>query len=250
MPTILLAANWKMNTDMVVAGEITERVIAASQRLTNIDWLICPPYVYLHPTNKMLQASKVFLGAQDVSEHESGAYTSQISSQMASGVGATHSIVGHSECRHGQGQSNKVVAKKFAQALKYNLTPVLCVGETLPERESGDAEAVVMAQLDAVFALVNADHLEELIIAYEPVWAIGTGKTAAASDVAAIHQSILQHIGAKSAKLLPNTRVLYGGSVKAANAAELIAVEGVHGFLVGGASLTEEFVKIGEICNN
>jgi triosephosphate isomerase len=249
MPTILLAANWKMNTDFVASGEITQRVISASEKQANIDWLICPPYVYLPYTNDLVQTSKVFLGVQDVSEHESGAHTSQISAKMAEDVGATHAIVGHSECRHGLGQSNETIALKFKQAQLCDITPILCVGETLMQREAGNATAVVFAQLDAVLYSVVAAELPELIIAYEPVWAIGTGVTANTGDVAEMHAAIRAHISKICPSLLVKTRILYGGSVKAANAAELIAVDGVDGFLVGGASLTEEFIQIGEICS-
>jgi triosephosphate isomerase len=249
MPTILLAANWKMNTDLATAGEITRRVISASDEHANLDWLICPPYVYLQYINDLLQTSKLFLGVQDVSEYQSGAHTSQISASMAQNVGATHAIVGHSECRHGLGQSNQAVALKFKQAQSCDITPVLCVGETLMEREAGNAEAVVFAQLDAVLFSIATVELPELIVAYEPVWAIGTGVNANASDVAEMHAAIRKHIGKLCPSLLVNTRILYGGSVKAANAEELIMVEGVDGFLIGGASLTEEFIQIGEICS-
>ena len=167
---------------------------------------------------------------------------------MLQDVGVTHVIVGHSECRHVLGQGDDEIAAKFVAALQGDITPILCVGETLAQRESGDAESVVLGQLSAVFEALGEMELPELIIAYEPVWAIGTGVTAKPEDVAQMHAHILRYVDAQG--WLKRTRILYGGSVKESNAAELIKVEGVHGFLIGGASLTEEFIKIGELCNS
>ena len=250
MSQVLLAANWKMNTDLVQVDSLVRQVLEASDSMPAIDYLICPPYVYLAAANAELQRSKVFLGAQDVSEYAAGAYTSQISAAMLADIGATHVIVGHSECRHILGHDNAVVAAKYQQALAAEITPILCVGETLAQREAGTTMQIVLEQLNAVLSQIDIATLPELIIAYEPVWAIGTGVTAKSSDVAEVHADILAQLAAVDASLVARTRILYGGSVKEGNAAELIKVDGVHGFLVGGASLTEEFIKIGEICNS
>ena len=250
MPTILLAANWKMSADSAAAGEITRRVIAASEKLPSIDWLISPSYLYLSSVSNALHATKVFVGAQDASAHTAGAHTSQVSAAMLRDAGATHVILGHSECRNELGQDDAVVAKKCKQVLQEDLTPILCVGESLAEREAGSAVSVVVRQLAAVLDEIEIAQLPELIIAYEPVWAIGTGVSAEADDVAVMHMEIMQYITSLDNELAFRTRILYGGSVKAANAEELIKIDNVHGFLVGGASLTEEFVQIGEICSN
>ena len=249
MSSFLLAANWKMSADLAQLNELLPRFVTASDEMSKIEWLICPSYPYLSSANEMLQQTKVFLGAQDVSEHAAGAYTSQVSAAMLSDSGVTHVLLGHSECRHILKQGNESITLKFKLALAAQITPILCVGETLAQRQAGEATAVVEQQLAAVLTAVDAASLPELLIAYEPVWAIGTGETASSADVAQMHANINAAVAAHSDALATRTRILYGGSVKKSNASELVAVDGVDGFLVGGASLTNEFIEIGEICN-
>lgn len=209
------------------------------------DCAVCPPYVYLADVARLLRDSTVALGAQDVCAESIGAHTGEVSAAMLRDVGCTMVIIGHSERRALYGESDQLAARKFAAAQARGLTPILCVGETLAEREAGATSAVVARQLDAVLELVGAEAFEGAVLAYEPVWAIGTGRNATPAQAQETHGFIRARIAARDAKIAARVRILYGGSVKAGNAAELFAQPDVDGGLIGGASLkAEEFLAI------
>ncbi len=219
--------------------------IVSSHGLGAADCAICPPFVYLADVARQLRDSTVALGAQDLCAEAQGAHTGEVSAAMLRDIGCTMVIVGHSERRALYGESDPLAARKFAAAQARGLTPILCVGETLAEREAGETSAVVARQLDAVMELVGAPALGAAVLAYEPVWAIGTGHTATPDEAQAVHAFIRGRIAARDAKIAGQVRILYGGSVKAGNAAELFAQPDVDGGLIGGASLkADEFLAI------
>jgi triosephosphate isomerase len=202
---------------------------------------VCVPYPYLQQAQTALTGSPIAWGAQDVSEHGSGAYTGEVSAAMLSEFGCRYAIVGHSERRQYYGDTDGVVAAKAAAALAAGLVPIACVGETLAERDAGATDAVVMRQLDAVLARVGRDAVK-MVIAYEPVWAIGTGRTATPDQAQAVHALLRARLGGAGASDVP---LLYGGSVKADNAAALFAMADIDGGLIGGASLkAAEFLAV------
>jgi triosephosphate isomerase len=232
----LVAGNWKMHGSRSMAEALVGEIAAA--RPTDVDVLVLPPFPYLHGLAQRCAESGVGIGAQDVSEHEGqGAYTGEVSAAMLADVGAQWTLVGHSERRQYHGESSELVARKFAAARAGGLTPILCVGETLAQREAGETEAVVAAQLQAVLALNGIGSFDTAVIAYEPVWAIGTGRTATPEQAQQVHAFIRSQLAKEDAMIAGLTRLLYGGSVKAANAAELFAQPDVDGGLIGGASL-------------
>jgi triosephosphate isomerase len=202
------------------------------------------PFPYLAQARALLEGSAIAWGAQDCSRHEKGAFTGDVSAAMIAEFGARYAIVGHSERRTLFGDTDAIVVEKYGRAKRAGLTPIFCVGETLQEREAGSTESVLARQMDALLA-GGAQQLEGGVVAYEPVWAIGTGKTATSQQAQDAHDFIRRRIAAKDAKVAAQLPILYGGSVKAANAAELFAMPDVDGGLVGGASLVaEEFVAI------
>jgi triosephosphate isomerase len=207
--------------------------------------VICPPFVYLSEIISMARDSGLAVGAQNVSAESHGAYTGEVSAQMLGDVGCTCVIVGHSERRLLFHESDTLVARKFAAALANGLTPILCVGEQLDEREGGHTHRVVSRQLDAVLELCGVEAMERAVIAYEPCWAIGTGRTATPEQAQEVHAFIRGRIASRDARIAAALRILYGGSVKAGNAAELFAMPDVDGGLIGGASLkADEFLSI------
>jgi len=241
----VVAGNWKMHgsraANDTLLGDLAERL--------NPDWradiVVFPPYVYLGDAVRMLEGTEVRVGAQDVCAEPVGAFTGQVAAGMLKDVGCTYAIVGHSERRRLYHEDDVLVARKFGAALKPGLTPVLCVGETLEEREAGKTEAVVARQLDAVIAMNGVASFAAAILAYEPVWAIGTGRNASPEQAQAVHGYLRSRIAAQDAKLGSRVRILYGGSVKASNAGELFSMPDVDGGLVGGASLSaDEFLQI------
>jgi triosephosphate isomerase (TIM) len=240
----LVAGNWKMNG----SGEGSRALVTAiKEGLSGVtaEVAICPPYVYLPAIASMLEGSPVAWGAQNLSEHESGAYTGEVSGPMLRDFGCKYAIVGHSERRTLYGELEMVVAHKFAAAQRSGLVPILCVGELLEERETGVTEAVVARQLDAVLELVGVDAFADAVVAYEPVWAIGTGKTATPQQAQDVHAFIRGKIAAQDDTMAAKLRILYGGSVKGSNAAELFGMPDIDGGLIGGASLNaEEFLTI------
>ncbi|HTV97663.1 MAG TPA: triose-phosphate isomerase [Steroidobacteraceae bacterium] len=241
----VVAGNWKMHgsraTNETLLTEIEQRVKPEWQ----VDVAVFPPYVYLADAVRILDEGGIDVGAQDVCAEAAGAFTGQVAASMLKDVGCRYVIVGHSERRRLYHEDDVLVARKFGAALGAGLTPVLCVGETLEEREAERTQAVVARQLDAVTAMNGVSSLAQAIVAYEPVWAIGTGRTASPEQAQAVHAYLRDRIRGQDAKIAAQLRVLYGGSVKASNAAELFSRPDVDGGLVGGASLSaDEFIEI------
>lgn len=241
----LVAGNWKMHGSRAESARLLEALVEACDRIGS-EVLVCPPLVYLADAGRSLKNSPIALGAQDVcAEVGHGAFTGEVSGAMLKDVGCTYTLVGHSERRVLYGENDHLVARKFVAAQMAGLTPVLCIGETLAERESGLTEAVVTRQLSAVLDVAGISAFAQAVVAYEPVWAIGTGQTATAGQAQAVHRVIRDRLALQDATIAGSIRLLYGGSVKAANAAELFAQPDIDGGLVGGASLhADEFVKI------
>jgi triosephosphate isomerase (TIM) len=211
----------------------------------HIDVVLLPPIAYLSDVVGQLRGSRILVGAQNVHPDPEGAYTGEVSAEMVKDLGATHVIVGHSERRRLFGEDNELVARKFAAALRAGLEPILCVGETEAEREAGEAENVVTAQLNAVVGVAGVAALKKAMIAYEPVWAIGTGRSATPADAQAMHRTIRDLIRGQDSVIADGVQVLYGGSINAGNAAALFAGADVDGGLVGGASLNAgQFMEI------
>jgi triosephosphate isomerase len=241
----LVVGNWKMHGSLAQNEVLLGAVKGGAAQLSRVDVAVCAPFPYLAQLRQELSASAVKWGAQDVHQLEKGAFTGEVSGAMLADFGCTYVIVGHSERRSIYGESSRLVAEKFAAAQRAGLTPILCVGETLEQRESGATEAVVAEQLDAVIALVGVQALRKAVLAYEPVWAIGTGKTATPEQAQAVHAFIRQRVAAQDGEVAQGLVILYGGSVKAANAAELFAMTDIDGGLIGGAALiAEEFLAI------
>jgi triosephosphate isomerase len=233
----MVAGNWKMHGSRAMTASLVADIAHAA--FDAVDVVVIPPYPYLSPAVEAAAGSAVQVGAQDVSEHlGNGAFTGEVSAAMLADVGCRYVLVGHSERRQYHAESSVLVAAKFVAVREAGLVPVLCVGETLDQREAGEAERVVAAQLDAVVARCGVEVFENALIAYEPEWAIGTGKTATPAQVQQIHAFIRSQLAKESAKIADLTRVLYGGSVKPANAAELFVQKDVDGGLIGGAALT------------
>jgi triosephosphate isomerase len=225
-------------------GLLIEAILGAPAH-PDVDCVICPPFVYLAETARMLRGGVVQLGAQDVCADTQGAYTGEVSAAMLKDVGCDFVIVGHSERRSLYGEDDLLVARKFAAAQSRGLTPILCVGEQLADREAGRTNEVVGRQVDAVLALSGIASLARAVIAYEPVWAIGTGRTASPQQAGEVHRFIRQRLTQQDAKIGAGLQILYGGSVKAGNARELFGQDDVDGGLIGGASLkAEEFLSI------
>ena len=207
--------------------------------------LLCPPFVYLGAVARWLDGAPIALGAQNLSEHAAGAYTGEVAGSMLKDVGCEYVIVGHSERRALYAESDAVVTAKFRAAQSAELVPILCVGETLAERESGSTEAVVTRQMRAVVDGVGCAAFARAVVAYEPVWAIGTGRTATPEQAQQVHALIRSLLAARDATIAPTVRILYGGSVKGSNARELFAQQDIDGGLVGGASLdAADFLRI------
>jgi len=239
----LVAGNWKMHSTRASAGELVDAIVRAG--IAGADVAVFPPYVYLAELIARYGGSTLAFGAQDVSEHGQGAYTGEVAGPMLRDIGATHVLIGHSERRQYHAESNARVAAKFVQAQAAGLVPVLCVGETLEQRDGGTTESVIAAQLDAVTGRSGIRALASAIVAYEPVWAIGTGRTASPEQAQAVHAFIRGKLAAADATIASSLRILYGGSVKPSNAAELFAGKDVDGGLIGGASLiASDFLAI------
>lgn len=228
-------------TNETLLGELAERV----KPEWNVAVAVFPPYVYLADAVRVLEEADIDVGAQDVCAEPVGAFTGQVAASMLKDVGCRYVIVGHSERRRLYHEDDTLVARKYAAVLNVGLTPVLCLGESLEEREAERTESVVARQLDAVTAMNGVPSLAHAVIAYEPVWAIGTGRTASPEQAQAVHAYVRHRIHSQDAKISGQVRILYGGSVKASNAAELFSMPDVDGGLVGGASLSaDEFLKI------
>ncbi len=241
----LVAGNWKMNGTRESAKALLQAVLQGVGSVNAAEVAICPPYLFLPDAETMLQGSGVAWGAQDVAKEEAGAYTGEVSAAMLAEFHCKYAIVGHSERRSLYGESDEIVAQKFAAARKEGIIPILCIGELLEEREQGETEAVVQRQLEAVVAHNGVAALAEAVIAYEPVWAIGTGKTASPQQAQDVHAFIRNWVRQRDEAVAAGVQLLYGGSVKGNNAAELFAMADIDGGLIGGASLNaEEFLTI------
>jgi triosephosphate isomerase len=244
----IVAGNWKMHgtrsENARLIEEITSR-LPADIANGAAECIVCPPYVYLQEVGRLLRDSAIHLGAQDVCADTQGAFTGEVSAAMLKDVGCRYVIVGHSERRLLYRESDQLVARKFAAAQAKALVPIFCVGEQLADRETGRTREVVARQLDAVLELCGTPALAGAVIAYEPVWAIGTGRNATPEQAQEVHAFIRGRIAGQDATIGNGTRILYGGSVKASNAAELFAMPDVDGGLIGGASLkADEFLAI------
>lgn len=245
MRTTLIAGNWKMNGSLPSVIELVESIVAGEVK--NARLAVCPPAVYLMKVGGMLEGSGIALGAQNVCDQESGAYTGEIAASMLKECGCRYAIVGHSERRALYHESDELVARRFAMARNSGITPILCVGETLEERESGDTEAVVSRQLDAVTESQGISAIAHSVIAYEPVWAIGTGKVATPEQAQVVHKFLRDKLAALDAGVAEQVQILYGGSMNAGNAGELLSQPDIDGGLIGGASLkAADFIAIGQ----
>jgi triosephosphate isomerase len=233
----LVAGNWKMNGSLTSVRELLTGIKAGVVEVSKCEVAVCPPYVFIPQAQADLQGTTIAWGAQNLSTEQSGAFTGETAASMLLDFGCTYVIVGHSERRTLYGEDDAIVARKFAVARAAGLKPVLCLGETLDERERGVTEEVVARQLDAVVALEGVDALADGVIAYEPVWAIGTGVTATPKQAQEVHAFIRQRVGQGSAAVAQGLRVLYGGSMKPDNAVELMGQADIDGGLIGGAAL-------------
>ncbi|HER34428.1 MAG: triose-phosphate isomerase [Halothiobacillaceae bacterium] len=241
----IVVGNWKLNGSSAANEPLVLGVLDGMRELAGIDVGVCPPLVYLSQVAKLVEATDLGLGAQNCAEHDSGAFTGEVAAAMLHDVGARYVIVGHSERRALFGETDAVVSTKVGAALGAGLTPILCVGETLDEREAGETEAVVRRQLAAVIAGNGIEAFEQLVIAYEPVWAIGTGRTATPEQAQAVHAFIRGQLADHDTAVAQSVRIQYGGSMKPDNAAELLAQPDIDGGLIGGASLkAEDFLGI------
>lgn len=241
----LVAGNWKMNGSKASVNALVEGILGGMADVTAADVLVCPPAIFISDVANQLSGSAVAWGGQDVAKEEAGAFTGEISVSMLKDFGCTYTIIGHSERRSLYGDTDEIIAQKFAAAIKGGVKPVLCVGELLEERESGKTEAVVETQLKAVVDHCGIESFKDAVIAYEPVWAIGTGMTASPEQAQEVHAFIRNWLRGHSADVADGMQILYGGSVKGANAAELFSQTDIDGGLIGGASLdANEFLTI------
>jgi triosephosphate isomerase len=241
----LVAGNWKMNGSRAENASLVRSLLDQARADLSAEVLLCPPFVYLHEVGRLLKDSDVALGAQSLCAEAAGAFTGEVSAAMLKDVGCTYVLVGHSERRQIYAEGDALVARKFVAAQSQGLVPVLCVGETLEEREGDRTAQVVARQLDAVLAVSGVGAFRSAVIAYEPVWAIGTGRNASPDQAQDVHSLIRGKVAALDATIAASVRILYGGSVKASNARELFAMPDIDGGLVGGASLNaDEFARI------
>jgi triosephosphate isomerase len=241
----LVAGNWKMHGTLAQNADLLDAVRSGMAAMPSVDCAVCVPFPYLAQAQQKLSGSNVKWGAQDVHQLDKGAYTGEVSVAMLRDFACHYVIVGHSERRALYAESSQLVAEKYLAAQQAGLIPILCVGESLAQRESGITEDVVAEQLDALIQLGGVQTLRNAVVAYEPVWAIGTGKTASAAQAQAVHAFIRQRVAAQDGQIASGLCILYGGSVKANNAAELFAMPDIDGGLIGGAALVaDEFLAI------
>lgn len=247
----LVVGNWKMHGNLVENKQLLDALVTDLTELKNAQIAVCVPFPYLHSIKENLRQTNISWGAQNLSQFDKGAYTGEVSASMLKDFGCKYVIVGHSERRALFGETNQVVAEKFIAAQKMGLIPILCVGETLEQREAGLAEKIIDEQLSVVIELAGIDAFDKSVIAYEPVWAIGTGKTASPQQAQEVHASIRKGLRDKNREIADELVILYGGSVKASNATELFVMDDIDGGLIGGASLiASEFISICRALNN
>lgn len=241
----LVVGNWKMSGSYQSIQALLESLKQGIAKVTKAEVGVCPPFVYLQQVSGLLAGSPITWGAQNLSDEAPGAFTGEIAANMLLDFKCKYVIVGHSERRNLYGESDDLVAKKFAVAQATGLIPILCIGELLEEREAGKTESVVQRQLDAVLKLQGISAFSKAVVAYEPVWAIGTGKTATPQQAQEVHAFIRQQLAKHDANVAQTVQMLYGGSVKGSNAAEILAMPDIDGGLIGGASLkADEFLTI------
>ncbi len=246
MPKYLIVGNWKMHGTLALADQLAGEVAQGSADLPSVDIVLCPPSVYLPAViAAAADTGRLSVGAQDVSQHETGAFTGEISAAMLRDIGCSHVIAGHSERRSGHRESDAQVAAKVKAAMRENITPIVCVGETLEQRQSERTQIAVERQVQAILDAVGADELAQIAFAYEPVWAIGTGRVASPQQVQQVHAWIRSALARKNPDAAQACRILYGGSVNEDNVAGVIDQPDVDGCLVGGASLqSQAFLNI------
>jgi len=241
----LVIGNWKMHGSLLENEQLLGQLLTASRQITRVSIAVCPPFIYLDRVGQQLKASAVALGAQNVCAESLGAFTGEVSASMLADNGVNYVLVGHSERRELYGETDAVVAKKFERVRSEGLIPVLCVGENLSQREAGDTLTVVSQQLKAVIDSVGIQQFDRAVVAYEPIWAIGTGKTASPEQAQEVHAYIRQVLAQYDQPVAEKIQLLYGGSVKADNAASLFEKIDIDGALVGGASLkADDFIAI------
>lgn len=246
----LVAGNWKMNGNTESIKELVSGIVAGMSDVKTAEVVVSPSFVYLAQVVSQLGDCGVSVASQDMNDQESGAHTGEIAGSMLTDIGCKYAIIGHSERRSIYGEDDAFTASKFMAAQKQGLIPILCVGESLEQRESGATEQVVAEQLDAVINAAGVAALANAVVAYEPVWAIGTGKTATPDQAQAVHAFIRNKIAGLDAEVAAGLRILYGGSMNAANAAELLSMTDIDGGLIGGASLkADSFLTICRAAN-
>lgn len=246
----LVAGNWKMNGTRESVAELLDGIKAGIGDVRVAEMAVCAPAIFIGDVQSRLEGTPIAWGGQDLSVHDKGAFTGEISASMLTDYGCKYVIIGHSERRSYHAESDALVAEKFEVALEGGLIPVFCIGETLEEREGGITEEVVARQVDAVIDRLGVAALARGVVAYEPVWAIGTGKTATPDQAQEVHAFIRSRVASRDAAVADGLRILYGGSMNAGNAAELLACADIDGGLIGGASLkAEDFLAIGRAAN-
>ena len=244
MRRTIVAGNWKMNASKESVNKLILGILSGMSEVSS-EVVVCAPFPYLSQVESLISDSQVKLGAQNINTNSSGAFTGEVSANMIKDFGVGHVIVGHSERRSLYGESSSLVAEKVKAALDNDLTPLLCVGESHEQREAGETETVVAEQINAVIELMGVGAFRNIIVAYEPVWAIGTGKTASPEQAQAAHLFIRSLLGESNESIAEGTPILYGGSMNAGNANELISCADIDGGLIGGASLkAEDFLQI------
>lgn len=243
----IVAGNWKMNTTPEQGVELVKSILKGLGTTCHaVDYIVCPPYTHLSEVARAVRGTAIAVGAQNCADEAKGAYTGEVSAEMIASLGIRYVILGHSERRQYYGETSATLNKRMKLAYANGLVPIYCVGETLEERESGRLFDVIKAQIEEVVFNLSEDEYKKLVIAYEPVWAIGTGKVASADQAQEMHAFIRETLAAKFGALADKTPILYGGSVKPDNAAEIFAKADVDGGLIGGASLkAEDFLGIG-----
>jgi len=241
-----IAGNWKMNLDRAAAVALAQEIARQAEPLDHVDLAVIPPSVYIETVARVLAGSKVAWGAQNVYHQANGAFTGEISVSMLQDLGCRYVILGHSERRHILGETDQEVSKKVHATLKAGITPIVCLGELLPEREAGKTLDVIQRQVEGSLAGVSADQMVRIVIAYEPVWAIGTGKVATPEQAEEVHLALRKTLQTRyNTEVSAAVQIQYGGSVKPENARDLLAQPDIDGALVGGASLkTDQFMGI------
>ena len=244
MRKTIVAGNWKMNASKDSVESLVTDILSGAIDVS-AEIIVCAPFPYLSQVEVLIEGSNLMLGAQNLNVNASGAFTGEVSAEMIKDFGANHVIVGHSERRSLYGETSEIVAEKTKAAIDSGLTPILCLGESLDQRESGKTESVVSEQLNKVIKMVGIEAFNNIIIAYEPVWAIGTGMTATPEQAQAVHKFIRDLLASGSQDIADKTAILYGGSMNAGNAVELISCADIDGGLIGGAALkAEDFLQI------